>query len=109
MLTILNIGSIETNLKKLNKKQAERIKRLLKEVRGLQKKWLNFCPDYPVSKKVAVIINGDSFEGRHTGNTEQTIRVLKGLGFTEFLFSQLADVQDKKGGKAISGKPKRHR
>lgn len=89
--------SIETNLKEIEQKRAERIKRLLKEVRGLQKKVVELLPDYPVSKKVAVIINGDSFEGRHTGNTERTIRVLKGLGFTEFFVSQLADVQDKKG------------
>lgn len=94
--------SIETNLKEIEQKQAERIKRLLKEVRGLQKKAVELLPDYPISKKVAVIINGDSFEGRHTGNTERTIRVLKGLGFTEFFVSQLADVQDKKGVKQYS-------
>lgn len=89
--------TIEDNLKDIEKQQAQRIKRLLKEVRALQKRAVELLPDYPVSKKVAVIINGDSFETRHTKNTERTIRVLRGLGFTEFFVSQDARVQDKKG------------
>ncbi|MBI4994852.1 thioredoxin family protein [Candidatus Peregrinibacteria bacterium] len=88
---------IEANLKEIEQKQAERIKKLLKEVRALQKRAVELLPDYPVSKKVAVIINGDSFEKRHTDNTERTIRVLRGLGFTEFFVSQSANVRDKKG------------
>lgn len=89
--------TIEDNLKNIERQQAQRIKRLLKEIRALQKRAVELLPDYPVSKKVAVIINGDSFENKHTKNTERTIRVLRGLGFTEFFVSQDARVKDKKG------------
>lgn len=89
--------AIEDNLKEIEEQQAQRIKRLLKDVRALQKRAVELLPDYPVSKKIAVIINGDSYEERHTKNTERTIRVLRRLGFTEFFVSQDASVQNKEG------------
>lgn len=98
--------SIEENLKDVDAGQRERIKRLLAEIRSLQKQVVDLLPNYPVSKKVAVIVNGDSREERHTGNTERTIRVLRGLGFKEFFIAQDERVMDSKGVKQYPGSKK---
>lgn len=49
--------------------------------RGNASEWL---PEYPVSKKLAFIINGDSAEERHIKNVERAIDSLEAKDFKEF-------------------------
>ena len=58
-------------------------KKILSAVKELQKEIVELLPDYPVSKKIAVIINGDVNEDRHTGNVDRAIKALEKKGFEE--------------------------
>jgi len=61
----------------------------------LTKESFEWLPDYPVSKKIGVIINGDSGEDRHKKNVEAAINVLQMRGFDEIFVAQDAFVKDK--------------
>lgn len=71
-------------------------KKILSAVKELQKEIVELLPDYPVSKKIAVIINGDTQEERHTGNVDRAIKALEKKGFEEiYVIGGTHEVNDK--------------
>jgi len=53
-------------------------------IRLLQDRLVDVAPEFPVTRRVAVIINGDMDETRHTGNVDRAITALKAQGFDSF-------------------------
>lgn len=78
------LDRLEAELEKENEKLVEDRDKLLKQISEAQKRVVELLPDYPVSKEIAVIVNGDVKEDRHLDNVKRAIEVLKGRGFDEF-------------------------
>lgn len=88
---------LKNYLTNLQEKQGKKILHLREQIAELQLKVIDWLPEYPVSKKIAVIFNGDSYEKRHIENTNRAIRVLKAKGFDEILVAQTKAVDPKLG------------
>ncbi len=68
-----------------------------------QKSNIEWLPGYPISKKIAVIINGDSREKRHKKNVERAINLFQIQEFDEIFVAQDASVKDGEGIRQYNG------
>lgn len=94
------------NLSGLEEEQRIVIEELQREVSELQQQVIEWLPEYTVSKKILIIINGDSAEERHRGNTENAIRILRAQGFEEIYVAQDSNVRDDEGVRQYTGDKK---
>lgn len=63
----------------------------------LQGEVFELLPNYPVTGKIAVIVNGDPNEDRHVGNVHRSIAVLSKMGFTDFYIAHDGNVPEVEG------------
>ncbi|MDZ4245317.1 MAG: thioredoxin family protein, partial [Candidatus Gracilibacteria bacterium] len=88
---------IEEELKTMKKIEMGKVDLLLLKLDILEGEILEMMPEYPVSKKIAVIINGDNIEDKHIENVKSAIKTLQGIGFDEIFVAHSGNLEEFQG------------
>lgn len=91
------LRKIEEKIKDMTEMEAGKIDLLILKLDILEREILEMMPEYPVSKKIAVIINGDHIEDRHIGNVKLAISTLQKKGVDEVFVAHSGDLDEFEG------------